>query len=146
MGEAGVAQDFHAPPGGIGEVEVQPIEFEGGHRFHLLFEKIQGVEVTTHIDHRTSPSVGGSIVNVGTGERAVFAPQLNEGLQGPKAAETTGGTHHHTIGSDVEGVGFKRFCTRRLQKLQRKDRGRAVGVFGDRICRNRCRNLPKVGQ
>ena len=64
LGEARITLYFHAPAGGIREVQVQAVEFVARHHVDLLLQKFNGEEVARNVEHHTAPFKGGCVCDV----------------------------------------------------------------------------------
>ena len=67
VSKARIAFNLHAPSLGIGQMQVQTVKFVAGHHVYLLFQEANGEEVAHHVNHQSTPFIGGLVNNVGTG-------------------------------------------------------------------------------
>ena len=114
--EARITLDFHAPAGGIREVQVQAVEFVARHHVDLLLQKIYGKEVARNVEHHAAPLKGGRVCDVAArvgGEGSSFrccSGQLPKRLAGAQESFCCGSLDYKTVGCNTYLVCLTSFC------------------------------------
>ena len=114
--EARITLDFHAPAGGIREVQVQAVEFVARHHVDLLLQKIYGEEVARNVEHHAAPLKGGRVCDVaarigGGGRRfRCSSGQLPQRLAGAQESFCCGSLDYKTVGCNTYLVSLASFC------------------------------------
>ena len=114
--EARITLDFHAPAGGIREVQVQAVEFVARHHVDLLLQKIYGEEVARNVEHHAAPLKGGGVryraARVGGGGRRFRcrSGQLPQRLAGAQESFCCGSLDYKTVGCNTYLVSLAPLC------------------------------------
>ena len=96
--QAGIAFDFHAPSGGIRQVEVEAVYLVCRQHVNLFLYELQREEMPTDVEHGSAPGVGRSIVDGAACHATFGVGELLKGLPCPQASKACGGFHLHAVG------------------------------------------------
>ena len=107
-GQQGIAVNLHPPAGGIGQMQMQAVEFQGRHRVYLFLEKIHVEEMPRHILHIASPGKPGTVRYADAGYTvSVRLDKLPQSLPCVKKTGTVPGGNQNRIPAHFQGIGFR---------------------------------------
>ena len=110
--QAGILFDFNAPACGIGQVQVQAVDFIASQSIDLLQDKFLGAEVPRHVHHETPVSEAGRVPDdggrdsAGTGGLAFRAYPLQQGLQPVEQPGGCPGFNGDLFIADIQDITF----------------------------------------
>ncbi len=132
--KAGEDLGFHAKALVVAAVEVEDVEFDGGHAVEGAEDLVYRLEVEGYVEEEAAPGEAGAVVDGYAGPEvacSIGADQLEECFQAADGADIGGCFQLYLVGVDGKGIGFVFVKNKLTRPCYLDQQGSTVGgVFG----------------